>query len=221
MLSTRSTDERGQGRRSAPPRCLFALMALLVGGCAGAPVGDIERAPPSTAARQDDPAQSVRPAFEHALRLMEKGRYSEAERLLSMLARAHPMLAGPVANLGIIYSETGRIEEAEKSFRAALELNRENAAVYNHLGILYRKAGKFEAARRAYEQAIDIDPGYARAHLNLGILLDLYLQRPANALTHYRSYQRLAGKDREVAMWIVDLERRLEEAGEDRKGEES
>ena len=48
---------------------------------------------------------------------------------------------------------------------------------------------------------------------NLGILYDLYLQQPAAALNHYRTYLELSPQpDNEVRDWVVDLERRVTSA---------
>ena len=85
-----------------------------------------------------------------------------------------------------------------------------DAVAYNHLGILQRRKGQFEEALMAYQRAIEIDVKYARAHLNLGILFDLYLQDLEKALAQYRVYQTLTDEqDKQVAGWIVDIERRL------------
>jgi hypothetical protein len=43
--------------------------------------------------------------------------------------------------------------------------------------------------------------------LNLAVLLDLYLQRPAEALQQYEAYQaKLSQPDDRVAGWIRELE---------------
>jgi Flp pilus assembly protein TadD len=86
-----------------------------------------------------------------------------------------------------------------------------DAVAYNHLGVVLRQRGQFEQARQSYETAIRINAAYASAHLNLGILNDLYLQDLATALRHYQRYQVLTGdSDKQVAKWIIDLERRVQ-----------
>lgn len=210
----------GATRGTGGVLCLVAVAALLLAGCASAPGGGDVRRPAEAAAERSGVPQPARDRFGRALSLMERGDFEAAEPMLRDLAEHHPTLAGPPANLGIVYTETGRLEQAEQAFRQALERNPDSAAIHNQLGVLYRMKGRFEQARQAYERAIAIDPGYANAHLNLGILLELYLQQPAVALPHYQSYQRLAGEDRQVALWIVDLQRRLQDGGRERAGGE-
>lgn len=187
---------------------------LLLAGCAGVVPPPGERAADTAGVGGAAEAVSggvpgaVRARYDRALGLIRERRYREAETALRAVIRDQPRLAGPYANLGIVYAETGRVAQAERAFRQALERNPGSAASYNRLGLLYREAGRFEDARRAYEQALAADPDYAYAHLNLGILLELYLQRPASALVHYRAYERLVGGDDEVSRWIADLERR-------------
>ena len=74
-----------------------------------------------------------------------------------------------------------------------------------------RRAGNFDAARSAYEKALIADPAHAKAQLNLGILYDLYLQRPAQALTAYEAFQAAQDEaDPQVDIWIADVKRRVE-----------
>ena len=76
---------------------------------------------------------------------------------------------------------------------------------------MLRQRGQFAQARKAYEKALGINAAYASAHLNLGILNDLYLQNLDTALQHYQRYQVLTGdSDKQVAKWIIDLERRVQ-----------
>jgi tetratricopeptide (TPR) repeat protein len=99
---------------------------------------------------------------------------------------------------------------AEQAFQEAISRNNRDAVAYNHLGILLRYQGQFEEARKRYQRAIAIDSDYAYAHLNLGILFDIYLQDLKLALKQYQKYQALIGEeDKQVAGWIVDIQRRL------------
>jgi lipoprotein NlpI len=112
-------------------------------------------------------------------------------------------------NLAIVYAHDGRRDEARTALDTALGIAPGFAPASNQLGLLLRLEGKFAEAEQAYGRAIQSDPSYALAHINLGILLDLYLNRPADALVQYSLYQQsLAEPDATVARWIVDLERR-------------
>jgi Flp pilus assembly protein TadD len=126
------------------------------------------------------------------------------------MTQTYPELSGPYLNLGIAYLRTDRTTEAEQAVRKALDLNPSNAQAYDLLGLIHREAGSFTAARQDYEQALKLDPLFADVHLNLAILLDLYLGQPQPALEHYERYQQLAGADdKQVALWIADLKKRL------------
>ena len=186
---------------------LLLLTAILLSACSTAPT--VKTAPGAAAV---EISEAARQRYQEALALMHGGQTKQAEAILLAMTRDYPRLAGPYVNLGIIYQRSGRAEAAEQALRKAIELRPSHAAAYNELGILYRESGRFDEAAEAYRQALKADPDYADAHLNLGILLDIYLQRPAEALAHYEAYQKLQAKeDKTVKLWIIDLKRRLEE----------
>jgi len=120
-----------------------------------------------------------------------------------------PGLAGPHANLGILYARTGRPAQALESLKQAIRLNPDRAVYYNEIGMMSRREGKFDEARRYYAKALDLDPNYAYAHLNIGILYDLYLQDTAKAMQHYQRYRELTPSEAgTVTKWIADLQQR-------------
>ena len=163
---------------------------------------------PVPAATAPVPADASR-AFEAAVAALRAGRIAEAQRGFEALAKSHPELAGPHANLGLIHRRAGRSDEAVAALERAAQAGPELAEVHNALGIAYRGAGRFDAARGAYERAIALDARHADAHLNLAILTDLYFGQPAAALPLYERYQQLAaGPDALVGKWIADLKNR-------------
>ena len=150
-----------------------------------------------------------RALYQQALTALAAGRFQEAERALLVVAQREPRLAGPHANLGILYGRTGRPAQALASLGEAVRLNPDRAAYYNELGVISRREGKFDDARRYYAKALDLDPTYAYAHLNIGILYDLYLQDSEKAMQHYERYQELTpGEAGTVKKWIADLQQR-------------
>lgn len=153
-------------------------------------------------------------SYDSALNAMRAGDLLQAELELEELLLAEPGFPGPYVNLALIYNRDGRQAEARFALEQAIAIAPGFPPANNELGRLMRELGEFEAAEAAYRRALETDPANAIAHLNLGILLDLYLQRGDEALTHYNDYQAtLSEPDETVARWIVDLERRIR-AGE-------
>jgi len=92
----------------------------------------------------------------------------------------------------------------------------------NELGIVERRLGKFAEAEAAYQRTIAAEPNYAPAHLNLGVLYDLYLAQPQKALDEFERYIEIAGENKQVAGWVVELRKRVgapaPPAGDDPEG---
>ena len=170
---------------------------------AGAPV--VLGAPANDAPIPERAAQQ----YADALKLMRGGRTSDAELEFKQLAVAYPQFAGPEANLGLVYLQSSRLTDAEAAFKAALDRNPANAMAANELGIVERKMGKFTEAESAYERSIASAPDYAPAYLNLGVLYDLYLSQPQKALDQFEHYLQLAGENKQVAGWVVELRKRV------------
>lgn len=140
---------------------------------------------------------------------MKAGRATDAELEFKQLSLAYPEYAGPQLNLGLLYLHDSRLPEAEAAFKAALERSPANPIAGNELGIVERKLGKFVEAEAAYQRTITAEPNYAPAHLNLGVLYDLYLAEPQKALEQFESYISIAGENKQVAGWVVELRKRV------------
>jgi tetratricopeptide (TPR) repeat protein len=105
--------------------------------------------------------------------------------------------------------KAGRDADAEPALKAALEHSPNDAVAGNDLGIVERRLGKFKEAEAAYQRTIAADPAYAPAHLNLGMLYDLYLELPQKALDEYQRYIEIAGENKQVAGWVIELRKRV------------
>ena len=140
--------------------------------------------------------------------MMKSGRMNDAELEFKQLALAYPDLAGPEVNLGLLYLRAARYTEAEAAFNAALARNPDNTIANDELGIVERKLGKFAEAEAAYQRTIAVEPNYAPAYLNLGVLYDLYLAQPQKALEQFEHYLTLAGDNKQVAGWVIELRKR-------------
>jgi tetratricopeptide (TPR) repeat protein len=101
------------------------------------------------------------------------------------------------------------LTDAETALKAAVQTNPANLQAGNELGIVERRLGKFADAEAAYQHTIAADPTYAPAHLNLGVLYDLYLAEPQKALDEFERYIELAGQNKQVDGWVVELRKRV------------
>jgi tetratricopeptide (TPR) repeat protein len=146
--------------------------------------------------------------FTAALDLMKQSQPQEAEAALTALVKDFPQYSGPLTDLGLIYFKSKRLDLAASAFAKAVNNNPQNAVAYNWQGMLFREGRDYGHAEQAYKRALSLNSDYANAHLNLGILYDVYLKRPADALPHYKAYQRLGGADDlRVLVWVADLEK--------------
>jgi tetratricopeptide (TPR) repeat protein len=171
----------------------------------------------SNAARTRDGLydESIQASFA-ALATLSPGRYAREETLDLVppgvlvgdpaAPGALPGASAPLLAAGSAAGAAGNWELAEQQFGAALESGG-GAPAMTGLALSYRHTGRFGLAEEAYNAALGADPEYTPARLNLAVLLDLYLQRPAEALEQYEAYQaKLAVPDERVAGWIRELE---------------
>ncbi len=175
---------------------------------------------PAAAPVEDKAANAAAPVLEpiperaaqqyaQALQLMRAGRNTDAELEFKQLAVAYPQLSGPQLNLGLLYLRDSRLPDAEAAFKAALEHSPASAVAGNELGIVERRLGKFAEAEATYQRTIAAEPNFAPAHLNLGVLYDLYLAQPQKALDEFERYIEIAGENKQVSGWVVELRKRV------------
>ncbi len=183
------------------------LLTLTLGACSGLSGPKLpERPQPSSETGEVDKGDP-QARFTEAMGLWQQNQNAEAEAAFDSLSRDFPDFAGPWTNLGILYAKSNRREQAIAALSKAATLNPENKVAFNWLGILYRESGDLTRSKLAYEKALAIDPNYALAHYNLGVLLDAHLNRPLEAVAHYRAYQSLHGEDDlRVMAWIAAID---------------
>ena len=204
---------------------LLVIVQLLLFGCAEQPlvvgsdaksgVADTLRvsAEPARAnpylRERDSVSVEAQHRFTQTQGLIEKKEWSAALLELRGLAESYPRLSGPCLNLALVYRQLGDADQAQHWFQKSIDNNARNISAYDQYGIFLREQGRFDEAETIYLMALEQWEASADTHRNIGILYDLYVGEPGKALRHYYRYQILTGdKDREVAGWIADLERR-------------
>jgi Flp pilus assembly protein TadD len=179
-------------------------IAWVMTACAGTP----ERALPSSSANLAERDGTA--LFARAFAAQNAGDDARAIALLREVITLAPGAAAPHVNLGVLYRRGGRVDDAVREYEAAIRLDPDDAAAYHNLGLVQRARGKFADAERAYRRALELRPNQTDTHYNLGILYDLYLNRPQDALQHYRTVIESGGPTADtVAGWVLALERRL------------
>lgn len=206
---------------SLPPPCArlgaAALLTLLLAGCSGAPAvrpAEEKAAPAATAQAPAAPAEAeIDPRtlsdYSMAVNTYKAGNRKTAESIFQNIAKAHPELPGPHANLGMIYYDRGETGRAEEEFNLALKLKPDLPEIYNIRGIIHRNRGEFDKALQNYEAGLKIAPNNPNLLLNLGILHDLYLNQPQKALQLWVNYKKIVGEDKLVDSWIADITKRM------------
>lgn len=191
-------------RRIALPVAALALLA----GCVAQPPKKEEVKPVVTT-----PAIVVAPEdradFDAAMARLNAEKYEEGIALLDKVIARTQSNPVPYINRGIAYARLGNHKAAEEDFKRALELKPDHPVANNEYGLLFRKTGRFAEARKLYESLLAKYPYYPVVHKNLGILCDLYLRDYACALREYEIYGEAVPEDKNIKIWIADVQRRL------------
>lgn len=143
-----------------------------------------------------------------AIALLEEKNYRQAEANFEEIAKVRPDIAEAHFNLGWVKFQLGKFSEVGTHVANGLKLKPAEISAYLLLGLAEREAGQFGNAEVTYRAAMGIAPKDDRIQLNLGILLDLYMQRPDEALVYYKAYQDLQKEPNpKVKGWIAGMER--------------
>lgn len=200
--------------RSSLRLVLSIVLPFAASACSGLPYSEWRQAQPVTQLVVTDEnaptevPEDAQKRFERALYALEEQRWDVASEDMRELWSDYPELSGPALNSALIYSQQGEADEAELWFKRAVESNSGNAVAHNEYAIFLRQQGRFHESKKHYLLALELSGDYAEAHYNLGILYDLYLGDKGRALDHFKRYQQITGEtDRQVAGWIVDLQR--------------
>jgi Tfp pilus assembly protein PilF len=173
-------------------------VSRLAGGREGFVITEVPRM--DAAARVD---------FARAVALLKAEQYGQAVDLLQKVIERSPGVTAPYIDVAIAYQHIGKPKQAEASLKTALRLFPDHPLASNEYGLLCRQNGRFAEARAIYEKALARFPDYYPLHRNLGILCDLYLNDLPCALAQYRIYSQARPEDKQVKLWIADLNNRM------------
>lgn len=193
--------------------CLLSIPALLLAGCASAPLQKSATDPlteTQQTSSQQSPADKLTTLYQKAVTELSDGDYETAENSFQKITKIDAELAGPWANLALIHIKQNRYEEAENKVKIALDKNPKMAQALNIAGFIEKRKGNINKAKNYYQKAITNKPDYALAHYNLALLYDVYLQEIAKAVIHYQRYLSLSEQqDKKTSIWVRELKRNL------------
>ncbi len=193
--------------------CLLSIPALLLVGCASAPVQKSATEPlteTQQTSSQQSPADNLTTLYQKAVTELNDSDYETAEKSFQKITKIDAELAGPWANLALIHIKQNRYQEAENKVKIALDKNPKMAQALNIAGVIEQRKGNINKAKNYYQKAITNKPDYALAHYNLALLYDVYLQEIAKAVIHYQRYLSLSDQqDKKTSIWVKELKRNL------------
>jgi tetratricopeptide (TPR) repeat protein len=173
-------------------------VSRLTGGREGFVITEVPRM--DAAARTD---------FARAAALLKTKEYGQAADLLQKVIKRSPGVTAPYIDVAIAYRHIGKPKQAEAALKTALRLFPDHPVASNEYGLLCRQNGRFAEARTIYEKSLARFPDYYPLHRNLGILCDIYLNDLPCALAQYQIYSKARPEDKQVKMWIADLNNRM------------
>ena len=135
--------------------------------------------------QHDDPARAER-EFSTALRAMERGDWSHAEKRLRRVAKAFPENAPVHFNLAVVLAQQNRHVAAVKQVQRMLDID---PTAYDGWLLLAENlvaTGDVDAANNAAQRALTLQPDRFEAHLMLGQLSAEQL-RWTDAVTFFRN----------------------------------
>jgi tetratricopeptide (TPR) repeat protein len=152
-----------------------------------------------------------------ALALLRRGRTSEAFEHLREAQRIDPGNAQARSNLALTLIKTGMDLVGRKSFTEAVPLFEEASVLIGALppeglmqwGMALLQLNRYAEAADRFQSLLALDPESGEAHFELGYALS-QLQRPAEAIPHYRKAYGKPGIRSASILWIGDIYRKGE-----------
>ena len=155
-------------------RCLFALAAVLVAGCATAPGAGSQgdgKTDVLTASDEPEARRRARNRLELAVAYFEEGKTTVALDELKQALVVDPSYAEAYNLRGLVYMRLNDLRLAEDSFRRAVALNPRDGSALQYYGWLLCQSGRHSEATDAFNQALAV-PLYgdrAKTYLTMGL----------------------------------------------------
>ena len=156
--------------------------------------------------------------FELNIARLADGFYDRAvQRTLEVLATLKAGRYGKVEDTTFFSVATGAVEPAAAQTRleSVLRADPANALALLEYGSVLRRQGQLVDAEAAYRHALALRPKDVRVQRNVAVFLDVYRQRPVEALALFERVQAARsaageGDDKLLNGWIAELRNRLQ-----------
>lgn len=132
------------------------------------------------------PARAADVALQEPARLLEQGRFRQAEELLRKVVARQPDNAEAHQLLGDAYRSEAEGPMAEREYRRAIALGRRNPELFQSLATVEKWDRHFSDARNSYRAEIEMAPDNREARSELD---DLRLQRGATLFGAYGGWE--------------------------------
>jgi Flp pilus assembly protein TadD len=149
--------------RLASAACIVLLSSL---GCQSWNTSPTEDFRPYAKNEKREPEKAAK-LQSKAARLLQEGRYDEAEQELKVALAADLFNGEAHNNLGTIHFERKRYYQAAWEFQYAAKLMPNKAEPLNNIGMVMEEVGKLDDAAEYYEKAVTLEPDNIVATGNL------------------------------------------------------
>ncbi len=110
--------------------------------------------------------------YKEARKLIKKGEYAAAEKILTELVTANPAYEEFRYRLGEVYMARNKLDEAEALYLGITVINPNSNEAYSALSRLYEKSGRLTDAAKSMEKAVRIMPDNASYKERLAALYE-------------------------------------------------
>jgi Tfp pilus assembly protein PilF len=133
-----------------------------------------------------DREDSIEKQVQNARGLINKGQYSEAEKLCTKIIQQDPKNVKAYSLRGYANDKLGKRENAVLDYSRAIDIDPGRAVDYNNRGATYGDLGKYDLAKSDLDKAIELDPKLATAYYNRA-KIDEKTNQTDLALNDYRT----------------------------------